>query len=75
MRLPASVYWGPDPVVDLGHWDDVAKAYEATLREGDVEDVCSLLDAGILAEVWTRIVLPVAVRDAWERRFPRLADR
>jgi len=75
LRLPASVYWGPQPVIDLDHWDDVAKAYEATLREGDLQDVCSLLDAGILSEVWAQIVLPVSVRATWEQRFPGLADR
>ena len=75
LRLPASVYWGPQPVVDLRHWDDVAKAYEATLREGDVHDVCTLLNERLLTEVWQEIVLPGAVRAAWERRFPALARR
>lgn len=75
LRLPTSVYWGPQPVVDLDHWDDLAKAYEATLREGDVQDVCSLLDAGILSDVWSQIVLPGPVRATWERQFPELADQ
>jgi hypothetical protein len=75
LRLPASVYWGPEPLVDLGYWDDVAKAYEATLREGDLSDVCTLLDASILSEIWSRIVLPATIRAAWERRFPWLADQ
>ncbi|MBA8988978.1 hypothetical protein FHW23_000210 [Curtobacterium pusillum] len=75
LRLPASVYWGPEPTVDLRHWDDVAKTYEATLREGDPDDVRTLLNGELLAEVWSEIVLPGPVRAVWERRFPALARR
>lgn len=75
MQLPPSVYWGPRPDVDLRFWDDVAKAYEATLREGDLDDVRALVNPHLLAEVWADIVLPRAVRAAWERRFASLAGR
>ncbi|MDP4334220.1 hypothetical protein Q7F20_12645 [Curtobacterium sp. A7_M15] len=64
------MYWGPEPVVDLGYPDDVAKTYEATLREGAIGDVCTVLNGALLAEVWPELVLPVPVRAAWEHRFP-----
>lgn len=74
LRLPDTVYWGPDPVVDLAHWDDVAKAYEATLREGTLADVQALVSPAVLRRWWSRLFLPVRIRRAWESRFPELVS-
>jgi hypothetical protein len=73
VALPSSVYWGPDPIVDLSEWDDVAKAYEATIREGDEADVCAILNADVLRRVWSRLFLPITVRQRWEARFGPIA--
>lgn len=74
LRLPDSVYWGPDPIVDLAHWDDVAKAYEATLREGTLAEVQALVSPTILRRWWSSLFLPVRIRRAWESGFPELAS-
>ena len=73
LHLPATVHWGPDPSVDLAYWDDVAKAYEATLREGSVSEIQALLNPVVLRRWWSRLFLPVRIRHAWEARFPELA--
>ncbi|MFJ3029737.1 transcriptional regulator [Curtobacterium sp. NPDC087080] len=74
LRLPDSVYWGPDPVVDLAHWDDIAKAYEATLREGTLADVQALVSPVVLRRWWSSLFLPVRIRRTWESRFPELVS-
>jgi hypothetical protein len=73
LTLPDTVYWGPESVVDLAHWDDLAKAYEATLREGDLAEVCGIVNADLLRRFWNQLVFPSRIRAAWEERFSSLA--
>jgi hypothetical protein len=42
-----------------------ARAYELVLREGRPSDVLSYLDGALLIDLWNELVLPVAVRAAW----------
>ena len=72
LELPRSVYWGPSAVVDLNTPGGVAKAYQATLREGRVEDQAVLLNSALLITVWNDLLLPVRLRSLWESRFPEL---
>ncbi len=72
LRLPDSVHWGPESSVDLAYWDDVAKAYEATLREGDLREVHTIVNPTLLRRWWSQLFLPARIRQAWESRFPEL---
>jgi hypothetical protein len=70
---PLEVYWGPEPLVDLASPSDVAKAYQAVLREGDAGAQEALLDRELLVRTWPDLMLPERVRATWEARFPELA--
>jgi hypothetical protein len=72
VHLPDTVYWGPESVVDLAYDDDVLKAYEAVLREGNHAEICAIVNEGLLRSFWARAVLPSPIRRAWEARFPEL---
>ncbi|MFK0042366.1 transcriptional regulator [Paenarthrobacter sp. NPDC090517] len=74
LTLPQHVYWGPQAECDLGHPEDVYKAYQAILREGTRADQEQLLNADLLMKVWSELMLPVRVRDLWENKFPQLAQ-
>ena len=73
VELPLNVYWGPAHTFDLNSESDKVEAYQATLREGRVEDQVNILNADLLVAIWAEIQLPVRVRLLWERRFPVLA--
>lgn len=72
LLLPLEVYWGPEPLVDLASPSDVAKAYQAVLREGDAGAQEALLDRELLVRTWPDLLLPERVRATWEARFPEL---
>lgn len=70
--LPLNVYWGPAHNFDLDNESDVVEAYQATLREGRVEDQAKILNPELLVSIWPELLLPVRVRMLWEDRFPAL---
>ncbi len=36
------------------------------LREGDPDDIRSIIDGALLVDLWDELVLPRAVRSAWD---------
>jgi hypothetical protein len=42
-----------------------ARVYELVLREGRPSDVVTYLDGALLIDLWNELVLPAAVRAAW----------
>ncbi|BCJ33743.1 hypothetical protein Athai_12460 [Actinocatenispora thailandica] len=44
---------------------DRAWVYEIVLREGTPEDVLTYIDGALLVDLWDELVLPVAIREAW----------
>ncbi|MGI9003774.1 MAG: hypothetical protein ACR2GH_19350 [Pseudonocardia sp.] len=50
---------------DSGSPDGRRWLYEVVLREGDLNDVRTLVDGRELVRVWDRLYLPRWVRDAW----------
>jgi hypothetical protein len=40
--------------------------YEIVLREGTPDDVLAYVDGALLRDLWDELVLPVAIRRAWE---------
>ncbi|NQX15025.1 transcriptional regulator [Rathayibacter sp. VKM Ac-2857] len=72
IELPLAVYWGPDPVVDLGTDSGAEKAYQALIQEGHVRDLVALIDSTRLRTVWAELLIPRRARAEWETRFPEL---
>jgi transcriptional regulator with XRE-family HTH domain len=66
VELPLHLNWS-----DRGRRFDLldrrqrARVYELVLREGRPSDVLTYLDGALLMDLWNELVLPVAVRAAW----------
>ena len=76
VELPLHLRWsGPPIVYDLDDRADRARVYEQVLREGTAEDVRFYVDADELLELWEDLVLPPAVRRAWEPWVARRRSR
>ncbi len=43
-----------------------ARAYEIVLRESGPEDIRTYIDGALLIDLWPELILPRAIRDAWE---------
>lgn len=66
VELPLHVAWStPDRRVDLADRQARARAYEQLLTEGTAADIAAMVDGALLADLWTQLVLPRAVREAW----------
>lgn len=60
------LWWsGPPRRYDLAVRADRCRVYELVLREGEPEDIASLVDGTLLCEAWPDLALPRAVADAW----------
>ena len=73
IKLPLSVYWGPEPSVDLSSPDLTRWAYQTIVREATAEVQEELLNEGVLRSLWPALALPIRCRSAWEAAFPDLA--
>lgn len=68
ITLPHRLYWsgtGAPRTLDLTDPAERDLLYSIVLTEGLEEDVCTLLDAEILAGLWPTLWLSPHVRDAW----------
>jgi hypothetical protein len=76
VTLPVSLHWSGDEdaaVFDLSDPRQRPGLYTAVLREaGSAEDLQTWINAGLLVELWPRLVLPRTVRAAWEEQHPVL---
>jgi hypothetical protein len=53
---------------------DVELLYRTVIREAStVDELARYLNADVLKECWSRMVLPPRCRTLWEQRFPELA--
>jgi transcriptional regulator with XRE-family HTH domain len=61
------LWWsGPPRTFDLSQRRQRLRAYEIVLREGGPVDIGSIVDELLLREAWPDLVLPAALRDAWQ---------
>ncbi|MEM8922365.1 MAG: helix-turn-helix transcriptional regulator [Actinomycetota bacterium] len=61
-----AIWWsGPDRVFDLSDTRQRRRAYEIILREGVPEDIESIVDGLLLVDLWSELVLPTELRQAW----------
>jgi transcriptional regulator with XRE-family HTH domain len=66
VELPLYLNWSaPGRVFDLGSRADRARVYEIVLVEGRPADILAYIDGALLADLWGALVLPRAVRSAW----------
>lgn len=75
LELPVTVHWGPRRVFDLNDPALRRAAYRAIVREGTPEVQELLLNAGVLRDLWSDLILPERCRAVWEERFPELINR
>lgn len=67
VELPLHLNWS-----DRGRHYDLrdrrqrARVYEIVLREGGPDDVMTYLDGALLVDLWGDLVLPAAIRAAWQ---------
>lgn len=76
--LPLSLHWSGTDAAARFNLDDHRQRpalYATVLREaGEPADLAAWLNADILVELWPRLVLPRAVRAAWEEQHQVLSD-
>lgn len=74
--LPLHVAWsGQERRVDLADRRTRARVYEQLLVEGTAQDIAAVVDGALLVDVWPDLVLPRAVRAAWEPLVVRATGR
>ena len=56
----------PGRTFHLANRSERSRVYEAVLTEGGPEDVLRCVDGALLVDLWDELVLPRAVRQAWE---------
>ncbi len=67
VNLPLHLSWsGPRRTFDLSDRRQRARVYEIVLREGGPVDVRTYIDGALLVDLWDDLVLPAAVRAAWQ---------
>jgi len=67
VHLPLHLNWSdPGRVFDLSDRADRARVYEIVLREGQAADITAYIDGALLVDLWDDVVLPRALREAWE---------
>jgi len=68
VRLPVHLNWSdPDRVYDLSDRRQRHRVYEIVLREGLPADLLTYVDGALLVDAWPDLVLPTAIRRAWEQ--------
>lgn len=67
VELPLHLNWSDrGRRFDLRDRRQRARVYEIVLREGGPDDIVSYLDGVLLVDLWDELVLPRAVRSAWQ---------
>ena len=67
VALPLHVNWStPGRRFQLADRAQRARVYEMVIREGNPEDVLAYIDGVLLVDLWPELVLPRAVRAAWD---------
>lgn len=67
VELPLHLNWSDrGRRFDLRDRRQRARVYEIVLREGGPADVLTYVDGALLIDLWDELVLPLAVRAAWQ---------
>jgi len=68
IKLPPTIYWGPDRWFNLSHRTSLHQVYQMVLQEGGVEEIGKYLDPEILASIWDELSLPPRLSSLWEHK-------
>lgn len=75
VALPRHLHWsGKSRAFRLRDRRDRARVYEIVLREGEPRDLLTYIDSALLIDLWDDLVLPAAIRAAWEPLIASLED-
>lgn len=67
VQPPLHLNWSaPGRTFRLVDRRDRARLYEVVLREGGPDDIRAYVDGVLLVDLWDQLVLPTAVRAAWQ---------
>lgn len=67
VTLPLGLNWSrPGATYDLSDRRQRARCYEVMLREGGAGDMLRYIDGALLFDLWDELVLPRALRAAWQ---------
>jgi transcriptional regulator with XRE-family HTH domain len=67
VRLPLHLNWSDrGRAFDMRNRRQRVRVYELVLREGGPEDVLTYIDGALLVDMWDDLVIPAAVRAAWQ---------
>ena len=67
IELPLHLNWSQTGrVFNLANRKDRERVYELVLQEGTSADIESIVDGLFLLDLWTELVLPKYVREAWQ---------
>jgi transcriptional regulator with XRE-family HTH domain len=67
VTLPLHLNWSaPGRTSDMSDRGRRARVYEVVLREGTPDDIRGIIDGALLVDLWAELVLPRAVRAAWD---------
>lgn len=73
--LPLHLNWSdPGRRYNMRDRRQRARVYEVVLREGGPLDVLTYVDGALLIDLWDELVLPPAVRSAWNTVMARHVD-
>ncbi len=75
VELPRYLDWSGDARYDLDQPGMIIDLYRTVLNEAiKPADLYAYLNVHALKRLWSYMWLPQFVREAWERRFPELAQ-
>jgi hypothetical protein len=69
VTLPRRLEWSSvaPRSFDLRDRHQRARCYEIVLREGEADDILTIVDGCLLADIWDELHLPAPLRDAWSQ--------
>jgi hypothetical protein len=73
VRLPVHLKWSGAAEYDLDSPGRIIDLYRTVINEAQsAKDLNTYLHEATLKSLWAYMWLPIAVRSAWEQRFPEL---
>jgi hypothetical protein len=74
--LPLHIWWSePQRSFNFNDRTQLIRAYGLILAEGTKADVLHFIDPEILLSIWSELLIPRHVQEAWEAAFARWGVR
>ena len=71
LSLPFHLQWSGNRPYKMSDRYDRARVYETVLRDGTPTDIERRIDGALLIDLWDELVVPRAVRRAWQKLIDR----